>query len=425
MKKIFSILVVLSIILGTVNVYAADEIISWFGNSENNWTEGFEEYGVYAPTDIFEGTVVAANNPARLITGEKYLEAEPSRSLGYADMTQKAIKEGIADISFAMRIRSAADASISFTETGTVITGEGHVGDNVFQVRTNGANVDLYINNEKKAQLTSKSTQDSNKMSNIIKIHAVYDFFEHILRIKADVYDSGQSIIETKTMDFILDAGVESVAGMHITSRANYSGLAIDDLRVEGFAEGNIDDIIPSNPQSTAEPGKTIYASDNFDSLPQQAGEYIVQMPGYTSAADSETNNDSSITFYAKARSNGSGDNKTGIKVQADGSDKFVTGVSGNFANGGRHAYMTFNNVPSFADMGQQALSVEFDIKMTTVSADISFNDGANKAFAFKISDNMLAVSNGSTWVQIPGTVKDEWYGVKIIPERHRKTDIM
>lgn len=63
MKKVFSLLIVLSIILGTVNVYAAEPTISWFGDATNDYTEGFESFGAYAQaTGVINGTVVAANN---------------------------------------------------------------------------------------------------------------------------------------------------------------------------------------------------------------------------------------------------------------------------------------------------------------------------------------------------------------------------
>lgn len=418
MKKVFSLLIVLSIILGTVNVYAAEPTISWFGDATNDYTEGFESFGAYAQaTGVINGTVVAANNGQKLITGEKYPEAEPSRNFGYATKTE--ITNGIAGISFGMRIRSSADGSISFTETDTAVSTQDHISDNVFQIRTNGANIDLYVNDQKKAQLTTKNQLDGNKMSSIMKIYAAYDFENKNLRVKADLYDTAvSSVIETQTVDVELDDSVTSLCGMQIISKANYTGLAFDDFRVIKSNEANIDNVIPAPAKPTQQPDRIIYVSDNFDRLSQNDGSYIVQMPGNTSTAKSVENSDGGITFYAEGRKNGSSDYKTGIKVGTNGSDKFVTGVSGNYANGDRHTYMTFNNVPAFADMGGKTLSMEFDMKMTTTSADMSFNDGTNKAFAFKISNNMLAVSNGNAWVEIPGTAKDTWYDVKVIANR-------
>lgn len=278
MKKVFSLLIVLSIILGTVNVYAAEPTISWFGDATNDYTEGFESFGAYAQaTGVINGTVVAANNGQKLITGEKYPEAEPSRNFGYATKTE--ITNGIADISFGMRIRSSADGSISFTETDTAVSTQDHISDNVFQIRTNGANIDLYVNDQKKAQLTTKNQLDGNKMSSIMKIYAAYDFENKNLRVKADLYDTAvSSVIETQTVDVELDDSVTSLCGMQIISKANYTGLAFDDFRVIKSNEANIDNVIAAPAKPTQQPDRIIYVSDNFDRLSQNDGSYIVQI---------------------------------------------------------------------------------------------------------------------------------------------------
>lgn len=178
-----------------------------------------------------------------------------------------------------MRIRSSADGSISFTETDTAVSTQDHISDNVFQIRTNGANIDLYVNDQKKAQLTTKNQLDGNKMSSIMKIYAAYDFENKNLRVKADLYDTAvSSVIETQTVDVELDDSVTSLCGMQIISKANYTGLAFDDFRVIKSNEANIDNVIPAPAKPTQQPDRIIYVSDNFDRLSQNDGSYIVQI---------------------------------------------------------------------------------------------------------------------------------------------------
>ena len=234
MKKLISVFLALVFAAGLMpfNVCAAGESVlsSWFGSEENDYTEGFEEQTEWSLPASFQGSSQVGNIEGRRITGEKYLAVErPSTgdpAVSYADKSDNAISEGTACISFGVRVRKAStDFSISFAETGAVLDGLDHISDNVFQVRNNGANFDLYIDETRVCALTTGGNIGSGDMSDIVRISAAIDFDRQLLRVRADRINSDGITVETKTTDTQLDA--EIADGTSVTAELVWSEQSV------------------------------------------------------------------------------------------------------------------------------------------------------------------------------------------------------
>lgn len=418
MKKLMSIFLASVLAAGMLpfNVSAAGEnvVASWFGNEENDYTEGFEDQTEWSLPTSFQGSSQVGNIEGRRITGEKYLAVERPSSgdpaVSYADKSDNAISEGTACISFGVRVRKAStDFSISFAETDAVLDGLDHISDNVFQVRNNGANFDLYIDETRVCALTTGGNIGSGDMSDIVRISAAIDFDQQLLRVRADRINSEGITVETKTTDAQLD-NVNDLAGVQMVSKNTYSGAAVDDIRVVSTDE-SIDSVI-APPQEEEPTENEIYVDESFDSLSYGNGAYIVKQTGTT--AQSKTEN--AITYKVGYRDKG-GDNETGIIMQANGSDKYITAVSGRFSSSNRHPYIVFDGVKPFEDAGDKAFMVDLDFRLdsSNSAAVIDVSDGSSKIMSFKMVSGIMNISNGSSWNAVEGTSVGAWYRIKLV----------
>lgn len=159
-----------------------------------------------------------------------------------------------------------------------------------------------------------------------------------------------------------------------------------------------------------------VYIDENFDDLYNGNNTYVVKQGGNTTSHTVLKNGDGTLSYCVGPRSNGSGDGTTGIKAYANGTDKYIAAVSGNFANGNRHPYLLFDGMVPFAELEKdRPLEMSFSISMnpSNDSAVVNFNDGTASAFVFKTENNKLYISNGSDWLEIGE--KNKWYDINMI----------
>lgn len=392
-----------NLFMGYANTYAED-IKAWFGNAENDYTENFENgETVFTKTS---GNVYIDGTQNRVINGSysytiEYDTNSKTEADVYIDKSEENFSEGCVNISFSERVRkTSANTSVSIASSGAELTSRSHLTDNyIFQVRNNGANFDLYVNNSKVGALSTKSEVESD-LSSIMCVNAIIDL-DNDRAVITGVLKNGNDIIEEK--EYYIDNVTGDISGIHMTSIASYSSLIVDDFKV-----CSTDDTVPEKPVSTDVPlDNEIFADESFDSLPQNDNTYIVCQTG--KITHSQTIGD--ITYSVGARDTG-GDGTTGIKVYANGDDKYIGAKGGRFSNAGRHGYLTLDNAKKFEELSGNALMMRFDIMMKNSTVEIS--DGAKTAIILKNINGVLNISNGPDFVPIDTVTGDKWCSIEI-----------